>query len=158
MNADIIKEKIAKAVVKINSLKGELESRNSELDELKNEMNSLKKENSNLKNKLDNLEQEKQQSSENNARAVKEIEDKLSELHTLLEDDDIEPVTSADEENSASENEEMLAEAKETVEMAQTYIENENKDKATEEEATLGLDTPEEVDVDLDSLDDVLKD
>jgi len=88
MNAELIKEKIAKAVDKINSLKAELKDKKEESELLGMEVLELKEENEKLAEVNRVLNEEKIEMSESNVNVVKEIEGKLSELNNLFDDED----------------------------------------------------------------------
>lgn len=88
MNAELIKEKIAKAVDKINSLKAELKDKREEAELLGMEVLELKEENEKLTEAYRVLGDEKKEMSESNVNVVKEIEGKLSELNDLFDDEE----------------------------------------------------------------------
>lgn len=88
MSADLIKEKIAQAVEKINNLKEELKLHKTESENLQIKVTELHASNLELNDRIQKLEAEKHNIAENNTSAVKEIEDRLSMLTDLLDLDD----------------------------------------------------------------------
>jgi len=93
MSADLIKEKIAQAVEKINSLKEELRSNKAENENLQNSITELHARNLELNDKIQKLEEEKRNIADNNDSTVKEIEDRLAMLNEILELDNTEAKT-----------------------------------------------------------------
>ncbi len=85
MSADLIKEKIAQAVEKINSLKEELRSNKAENENLQNSITELHARNLELNDRIQKLEEEKRNIADNNDNTVKEIEDRLAMLNEILE-------------------------------------------------------------------------
>lgn len=93
MSADLIKEKIAQAVEKINSLKEELRSNKAENENLQNSITELHARNLELNDRIQKLEEEKRNIADNNDNTVKEIEDRLAMLNEILELDNTEAKT-----------------------------------------------------------------
>lgn len=93
MSADLIKEKIAQAVEKINSLKEELRSNKAENGNLQNSITELHARNLELNDRIQKLEEEKRNITDNNDNTVKEIEDRLAMLNEILELDNVEAKT-----------------------------------------------------------------
>lgn len=106
MNAELIKQKISKAVEKINSLKEELQKKKSENEALKQEISGLLKANDELNNRIGQLEQELYSTKENNENTVKDIETKLNELNSLLGEEEVSMNYSDQEEPTPSIQEE----------------------------------------------------
>jgi len=100
MSADLIKEKIAQAVEKINSLKEELRANKAENENLQNNITELHARNLALNDRIQKLEEEKRNIADNNDNTVKEIEDRLAMLNDILELDNLE-VKESDDHNEA---------------------------------------------------------
>lgn len=96
MSADLIKEKIAQAVEKINSLKEELRANKAENENLQNNITELHARNLELNDRIQKLEEEKRNIADNNDNTVKEIEDRLAMLNDILELDNLEVKESDD--------------------------------------------------------------
>ena len=88
MNAELIKQKIAMAVDKINALKNELKEKKDDAELLDMEISELKEKNEILTEKNRVLSEEKVAMSENNANVTREIEGKLDELDSLFMDEE----------------------------------------------------------------------
>ena len=88
MNAELIKQKIAMAIDKINALKNELKEKKDDAELLGMEISELKEKNEILTEKNRVLNEEKVAMSENNANVTKEIEGKLDELDSLFIDEE----------------------------------------------------------------------
>lgn len=94
LNIDKIKEMIDRAHNKISSLKDELGKKTTEMEELQKkvdgylkENNELKTQNTKLEKRLIELDTELSENKRVNQQSVKEIEEQLSQLSVLFEDD-----------------------------------------------------------------------
>jgi len=102
MDAESIKNKIAMAIDKINSLKSELAEKKEEVEMLNEDVESLTNENNDLKSQISSMENDKDRMLENNSKVKKEIEDKLNDLNELFDGSELGLI--ADQESPADEN------------------------------------------------------